>query len=150
MLTTLTGDVGLRVLLAMMAAVALGYDRRVESHPAGMRTTLLVALAACFAMIQANWLINTVGKQPTPVRMPSGRRMRSRTMNEVSASAADSFGSGAEARCWAMGSCMERSGASRGAALLPAALESPGRSRLPPAIVSLAEREGVLEWEWKD
>jgi putative Mg2+ transporter-C (MgtC) family protein len=46
-----------------VAATALGYDRGVEGHPAGVRTTLLVALATCLAMVQANWLINTVGKQ---------------------------------------------------------------------------------------
>jgi putative Mg2+ transporter-C (MgtC) family protein len=79
MLTTLTGwDVGLRVLLTVVAAAALGYDRRVEGRPASVRSTLLVALAACFAMIQANWLLNTVGKQPTSfivldlMRLPLG------------------------------------------------------------------------------
>ena len=69
---TLTAwEVGLRVLLTVIVAVALGYDRRTEGRPAGVRTTLLVALAACFAMIQANWLINTVGKQTAGSPMPS-------------------------------------------------------------------------------
>ncbi len=62
--TLTVADVGLRVLITALAAVALGYDRRVEGRPAGVRTTLLVALAACLSMVQANWLINTVGKAP--------------------------------------------------------------------------------------
>ena len=57
-------DVGLRILLTVLAGGALGFDRSVEGHPAGVKTTLLVALAACLSMLQANWLINTVGKTP--------------------------------------------------------------------------------------
>ena len=34
----------MRIALTVMAAAAIGFDRRVEGHPAGMRTTLLVAL----------------------------------------------------------------------------------------------------------
>jgi putative Mg2+ transporter-C (MgtC) family protein len=60
---TLTwSDVGLRVALTILAAGAIGFDRDVEGHPAGLRTALLVALAACLAMLQANWLMNSVGK----------------------------------------------------------------------------------------
>jgi len=63
-LTLTWADVGLRVVLTMLAAAAIGYDRDVEGHPAGLRTTILVALAACLSMVQANWLMNSVGKAP--------------------------------------------------------------------------------------
>lgn len=54
--------VGLRIVLTVLAAAAIGYDRDVEGQAAGLRTVILVALAACLAMVQANWLMNTVGK----------------------------------------------------------------------------------------
>jgi putative Mg2+ transporter-C (MgtC) family protein len=55
-------DIGLRIVLTILAAAAIGYDREMEGHAAGLRTVILVALAACLAMLQANWLMNTVGK----------------------------------------------------------------------------------------
>ena len=55
-------DVGLRIALTILVAGAIGFDRDVEGHSAGLRTVLFVALAACLAMLQANWLMNTVGK----------------------------------------------------------------------------------------
>ena len=55
-------DVGLRIVLTIFAAAAMGYDRDLEGHPARLRTVILVALAACLAMLQANWLMNSVGK----------------------------------------------------------------------------------------
>ncbi len=75
---TLTiADVCLRILLTALASAALGFDRSVEGHPAGVKT-MLVALAACLSMVQANWLINTVGKAPNSfvtldlMRLPLG------------------------------------------------------------------------------
>jgi putative Mg2+ transporter-C (MgtC) family protein len=71
-------DIGLRVALTILAGAVLGYDRDVEGHPAGLRTVILVALAACLAMLQANWLMNSVGKTPDSfvvldlMRMPLG------------------------------------------------------------------------------
>ena len=61
-LTLTWWDVGLRIALTILAAGAIGFDRDVEGHSAGLRTALLVALAACLAMLQANWLMNSVGK----------------------------------------------------------------------------------------
>jgi putative Mg2+ transporter-C (MgtC) family protein len=61
-LTLTWEDVALRIALTMLAAGAIGFDRDVEGHSAGLRTTLFVALAACLAMLQANWLMNAVGK----------------------------------------------------------------------------------------
>lgn len=57
-------DVALRLALAAAAAFAIGLNRDEHGHAAGLRTTLLVCLAATIAMIQANLLINTIGKKP--------------------------------------------------------------------------------------
>ena len=46
----------------ILTAAAIGYDGDVEGHPAGLRTVILVALAASLAMLQANWLMNSAGK----------------------------------------------------------------------------------------
>ena len=61
-LTLTWADVGLRIALTVLASAAIGYDRDVEGHAAGLRTVILVALAACLSMLQANWLMNSVGK----------------------------------------------------------------------------------------
>ena len=55
-------DVGLRVVLTIVASAAIGFDRKLRGHPAGMGTMILVGLAACLAMIEANMLLATVGK----------------------------------------------------------------------------------------
>ncbi|HEY3623866.1 MAG TPA: MgtC/SapB family protein [Roseiarcus sp.] len=71
-------DIALRIALTVLAAGAIGFDRDVEGHSAGLRTVLFVALAACLAMLQANWLMNTVGKssgsfvQLDVMRLPLG------------------------------------------------------------------------------
>jgi putative Mg2+ transporter-C (MgtC) family protein len=54
--------IGLRLLLTVIAGTILGMERSKTGHPAGLRTTLLVTLAASIAMIQMNLLINTNGK----------------------------------------------------------------------------------------
>jgi putative Mg2+ transporter-C (MgtC) family protein len=61
--TTLTWHaIAIRLLVTAACAGAIGFDRDQRGHSAGLRTTLLVGLAACLAMIQANWLINSIGK----------------------------------------------------------------------------------------
>jgi putative Mg2+ transporter-C (MgtC) family protein len=61
--TTLTWhDIAFRLLLTAACAGVLGFDRDLRGHAAGLRTTLLVALAASLAMIQTNWLLNSNGK----------------------------------------------------------------------------------------
>jgi putative Mg2+ transporter-C (MgtC) family protein len=63
MSTTLTWPaILLRLLVTTVCAGAFGFDRDQRGHSAGLRTTLLVGLAACLSMIQANWLINSIGK----------------------------------------------------------------------------------------
>jgi hypothetical protein len=56
--------IALRLVLTALAGTALGMDRSRNGHPAGLRTTLLVTLAASIAMIQMNLLIPTIGKPP--------------------------------------------------------------------------------------
>ncbi len=61
--TTLTWPaIALRLALTFLCAGTLGLDRDERGRPAGLRTNLLVGLAACLAMLQANWLLNSNGK----------------------------------------------------------------------------------------
>jgi len=54
---TLTwGDIFIRLALTLVAGVLIGLERDEHAHPAGLRTTVLIALAAAVAMIQADWL----------------------------------------------------------------------------------------------
>jgi putative Mg2+ transporter-C (MgtC) family protein len=55
-------DIVIRLLLTMVAAGAIGFDRDQRGRPAGLRTNLLVALAASIAMMQANALMISQGK----------------------------------------------------------------------------------------
>jgi len=54
--------IALRLLLTVVAGGLLGVERSKTGHAAGLRTTLLVALAASIAMIQMNLLLPTNGK----------------------------------------------------------------------------------------
>lgn len=54
--------VAVRLALTVVCAGILGFDRDQRGHTAGFRTNLLVGLAACLAMLQANWLINSNGR----------------------------------------------------------------------------------------
>lgn len=54
--------IALRLLLTLLAGTILGAERSKSGHPAGLRTTLLVTLAASISMIQMNLLIETNGK----------------------------------------------------------------------------------------
>jgi putative Mg2+ transporter-C (MgtC) family protein len=55
-------DIGLRLLLTLVAAAIIGLNRGARGHAAGLRTTILVSLAACVAMVQANILLPLGGK----------------------------------------------------------------------------------------
>ena len=57
-------DVVLRLGLTMLVGMAIGYNRREHGKAAGMRTTLLVCLAASVAMLQMNALLLTQGRPP--------------------------------------------------------------------------------------
>ncbi|GBR10706.1 MgtC/SapB family protein [Acetobacter oeni] len=56
-------DIVLRLIAALAVGIAFGLNRDQRGRPAGLRTTTLVCLAACLAMLQANWLLGTVGKR---------------------------------------------------------------------------------------
>ena len=56
------GEIALRLLLTAIAAAIIGFERESTNRPAGLRTTLLVGLAACVAMIQTNLLLGMRGK----------------------------------------------------------------------------------------
>ena len=55
-------DIALRLALTLIAGALIGLNRGEHGRPAGLRTTLLVCLAASVAMIQANLLLVTAGK----------------------------------------------------------------------------------------
>lgn len=52
-------DIIFRLVLTLIAGGLIGFNRERGGHAAGFRTTILVGLAACIAMIQANILLDT-------------------------------------------------------------------------------------------
>lgn len=71
-------DVVVRLALTMLVGIAIGYNRREHGKAAGMRTTLLVGLAASLSMLQMNALLPMAGRLPTSfvmndlMRLPLG------------------------------------------------------------------------------
>jgi putative Mg2+ transporter-C (MgtC) family protein len=61
-LTLTWHEIALRLALSVVAGGLIGLDRGEHGRPAGLRTTLLVCLAAAVAMIQTNLLLVTIGK----------------------------------------------------------------------------------------
>jgi putative Mg2+ transporter-C (MgtC) family protein len=61
-LTLSWSAIGIRLLLATLFSLVIGLNRDEKGHPAGMRTTMLVCLAATLAQLQANLLLATAGK----------------------------------------------------------------------------------------
>lgn len=57
-------DIALRLLLTVIASSLIGLNREEHGRPAGLRTMLLVGLAACLSMIQVNLLLPIAGKAP--------------------------------------------------------------------------------------
>ncbi len=57
-------DMALRLILTLCAGAAVGLNRESHGKAAGLRTTVLVGLAAAICMIQANILLGTLGKTP--------------------------------------------------------------------------------------
>ncbi len=55
-------DAALRLGLSVLAGALIGLDRGEHGRPAGLRTTILVCLAAAASMVQVNLLMGTVGK----------------------------------------------------------------------------------------
>ena len=77
-LTLTAGQIAVRILLAAVASFLIGLNRDEQGHPAGTRTTMLVCLAATFAMLQMNLLLGMSGKPPSSfiqndlMRLPLG------------------------------------------------------------------------------
>jgi uncharacterized membrane protein YhiD involved in acid resistance len=71
-------DIAARLLLTMIAGAIIGTNRGIRGQAAGLRTTILVALAASVAMVQANVLLSLEGKTNTSfavmdlMRLPLG------------------------------------------------------------------------------
>src|SRR6202167_2544443 len=63
-LTLTWQDIALRLAMSLAAGGLIGLDRGEHGRPAGLRTTLLVCLAAAVAMIQTNLLLATKGRAP--------------------------------------------------------------------------------------
>jgi putative Mg2+ transporter-C (MgtC) family protein len=57
-------DYVLRLALAALAGAVIGINRTEHARPAGLRTTMLVCLAAAIAMLQANSILATGGRSP--------------------------------------------------------------------------------------
>jgi len=70
--------IALRIALASIASFIIGLNRDEHGHPAGIRTTMLVCLAATLAMLQVNLLLPLAGKLPSSfivmdlMRLPLG------------------------------------------------------------------------------
>jgi putative Mg2+ transporter-C (MgtC) family protein len=54
--------IALRLFLTVVAGFLIGLNRGEHGEPAGLRTTILVCLAASISMIQANLLLTTAGR----------------------------------------------------------------------------------------
>ncbi|MGE0522492.1 MAG: MgtC/SapB family protein [Variibacter sp.] len=55
-------DLGLRLLSSILAGIIIGYNRGEHGKAAGVRTTVLVCVAATLAMLQVNLLLPMGGK----------------------------------------------------------------------------------------
>ena len=69
-------DLALRLILTMIAAAMMGFNRGARGHAAGLRTTILVALAAATAMILTNLLLSVGGKVPDSFATMDPMRLR--------------------------------------------------------------------------
>ncbi len=61
-LTLQWDEIALRLVLTVIAGTLVGIDRSERGQAAGLRTTILVCLAASVAMIQTNLLMPTAGR----------------------------------------------------------------------------------------
>ena len=57
-------EIATRLALATAAGGVLGFDRSERGRPAGLRTTMLVCLAAAVSMLQTKLLLSLKGKTP--------------------------------------------------------------------------------------
>lgn len=57
-------DILVRLFLTVLAGALIGFNREAHGKAAGLRTTILVGLAAAVSMVQANLLLSVGGKAP--------------------------------------------------------------------------------------
>ena len=55
-------EIGVRLFLTVLGGALFGLNREEHGRAAGLRTTLLVCLAASLSMIQVNLLLGVAGK----------------------------------------------------------------------------------------
>ena len=55
-------DIAVRLLMTLIAGAVIGFNREARGHAAGLRTTILVGLAAAVSMIKANVLLTVEDK----------------------------------------------------------------------------------------
>lgn len=58
----LWSDIAIRLLCTIVAAGCIGFNRGEHGRAAGLRTMILVGVAACLSMIEANYMNGTIGK----------------------------------------------------------------------------------------
>jgi len=66
------GEIGLRLLCAMVVGLVIGTEREYTNRPAGMRTHILVSLGACAVMITGQLIFiryHALGAAPDPARL---------------------------------------------------------------------------------
>ncbi len=77
-LTLTWSDVAVRLACTVLAGFLVGFDRDERGKPAGIRTNVLVCLAASLSMILANAMLGTAGKNASSfiqldlMRLPLG------------------------------------------------------------------------------
>jgi putative Mg2+ transporter-C (MgtC) family protein len=72
--TVTTQDIVIRLLAAALAGALIGLDRGTRGRTAGLRTTILVCLAAAGAMIEANLMLAVDGKTSSSFTMMDALR----------------------------------------------------------------------------
>jgi putative Mg2+ transporter-C (MgtC) family protein len=71
-------EILVRLALTVFAGFLIGLDRSEHAHPVGMRTTILISVAAAKAMTEANWLVVHTQDRPVSIlrldmmRLPLG------------------------------------------------------------------------------
>ncbi|HZP61058.1 MAG TPA: MgtC/SapB family protein [Opitutaceae bacterium] len=67
-------DVAWRLVLTFVVSALIGLDREVRARPAGLRTTVLVGLAAAVSMVEANFLLaaHVLPSGSDVLRFPTG------------------------------------------------------------------------------
>src|SRR4051794_34326588 len=71
-------EISVRLLLTTLAGFLVGLNRGERGRPAGLRTTMLVCLAAAVSMVEVKLLLGLTGRAPDsfinfdPMRLPLG------------------------------------------------------------------------------